>query len=308
MKGILLRVIVVAAIAGGQQRGAPVFRSGVQEVFVDVSVLSERSPLTTLDQADFVVTDNGKRQRVESVDAASLRLDVSLVLDATWFTQGLAPGTGPSGSDELHRNARQIVALLRPEDRLGVITFADDVVETRPMSVVSSSPQEISFANPTTYAVTQRFRAAEAVLTALTAPVSADRRHLIVLGSAARLKSSVPLEEHLLPAARRADALLYTVLSPPTRTAITNRQLPLLPSEVVTRQAMTAAAEATGGKAYLTGDIVGAFRDVLNELRTSYVLRYTLEGLPSAGWHNIVVKVPSCPTCTIRARRGYMGR
>ena len=74
------------------------------------------------------------------------------------------------------------------------------------------------------------------------------------------------------------------------------------------RNTLTRAAEATGGKAYLTGDIVGAFRDALKAFRSGYVLRYTLDGVPSAGWHDIVVKVPRCPTCTIQARRGYVGQ
>jgi hypothetical protein len=68
------------------------------------------------------------------------------------------------------------------------------------------------------------------------------------------------------------------------------------------------AAEATGGKAVLTGDVSGTFRDVLKDFRQRYVLRYSVQGVPTRGWHDIVVTVPSCPGCTIHARRGYMGQ
>lgn len=86
----------------------------------------------------------------------------------------------------------------------------------------------------------------------------------------------------------------------PIRPVVSNsNRIPLFPTQ---------AAEVTGGRAFLTGDVVGAFRDVLKDFRSSYVLRYTLHGVPSPSWHAVAVKVPSCPTCSIRARRGYMGQ
>lgn len=135
-----------------------------------------------------------------------------------------------------------------------------------------------------------------------------DRRHLVVVFSASRDVNDAPPGDHLVRVATRADALLFAVFNPPQYTIDKREPMPLFPSAARIRHTVTKAAEATGGKAYLTNDIIGAFRDIMKELRTSYVLRYTLEGLPSAGWHDIVVTVPRCPTCAIRARRGYMGK
>jgi VWFA-related protein len=308
MKRSVFAILLGCVVGGSAVAGQQTFRGGVHLVLVDASVVRDRAPLTSLQPADFIVTDNGVRQRVDAIDAAAMPLDLSLVIDATWFTSGVVgAGLGPAGTDILRRNAQQIAELLRADDRLGVITYAQDIVETRPMSSIGTSRVEVSLANPTGWALTNA-RLGQALLTALTAPVPPDRRHFVVIFAAARDVLDVPDPAYLTRVASRADALLYAVLNPPRQGYITHQPYRFFPSEELIRKTLTRAAEATGGKAYLTGDIVGAFRDALKAFRSGYVLRYTLDGAPSAGWHDIVVKVPKCPTCTIQARRGYMGQ
>jgi VWFA-related protein len=304
----LFAIASLAWIAGvSSVTGQQTFRGGVQVVLIDASVVRDRAPLTGLQPADFVVTDNGVRQRVEAIDTATMSLDVSLVVDATWFTSGVVDAAGGLPGDILRRNARQIAAQLRPDDRLEVIAYAEDVVETRPMSAIADDSVQVSSVNSTSAALTYGARVGQALLTAITAPVSPDRRHFVVVFAAARDVLDIPDPAYLVRVASRSDALLHAVLNP-TRQTYDSHQPLRFPSEELIRNTLTRAAEATGGKAYLTGDIVGAFRDALKAFRSSYVLRYTLDGVPAAGWHDIVVKVPRCPTCTIQARRGYMGQ
>jgi len=306
VRGRVLVVVLFASTASATaERGQQVFRSGVQTVFVDVSVMKGHTPVTELRAEDFSLSDNGAPQRVEAVAATGIPLDVSLVVDATHSGQLSGTGLNAANWTDVQRSVRQIAATLRTDDRLQLITFAADVVETRPMSPVGT-PESIAVAMMGPFS--DRYAITPALLKALTAPVASDRRHLVVVFALGSGKPTVAPMEHLVPVARRADALLYAVLTPTHHSEVTNQVFPFSPSEMVIREAVTAAAEATGGKAYFTGDIAGAFRDVLKEFRSSYMLRYTLEGVPAAGWHDIVVKVRSCPTCTIRARRGYMGR
>ena len=97
MRPALLAATFVASGAFALlQDGSQVFRSGVQTVFVEVSVLRGHAQLAGLGAADFILSDNGARQGIESLDSAAIPLDVSLVVDATWFTQGLAGGMGPA--------------------------------------------------------------------------------------------------------------------------------------------------------------------------------------------------------------------
>jgi VWFA-related protein len=260
-----------------------------------------------LTKADFTVTDNGIAQTIDDVVTESLPIDVSLVVDATWQTLGLAPGLGPAGTRALRDSAQQVAALLDPEDRLGVTTFSASVEITRPMSPGVRGEGEDLLNNSTTWSFEERPRVVHALLLALTRPVAADRRHIVLVFSAARGSLDVPSEEPLVRSAARADALLYAVLNPPVYD-LGHVPFDYYPSEKPIRDALSRAAEATGGKAFLTNDIVGAFRDVLEEFRRRYVLRYSLRGTRTSGWHNIVVTVPSCPSCAIQARRGYAGQ
>jgi hypothetical protein len=51
-----------------------------------------------------------------------------------------------------------------------------------------------------------------------------------------------------------------------------------------------------------------SFIRALEDFRTSYVLRYTVEGVPRAGWHHVAVRVTKPGrTYQVRARRGYVG-
>jgi hypothetical protein len=148
---------------------------------------------------------------------------------------------------------------------------------------------------------------AQALLLALTTPVAADRRHIVLAFSAARGSLDVPSAAPLVSSAAHADALLYAVLNPPVYD-LGHVPFDSYPSEKPIREALIQAAESTGGKALLTSDIVGAFRGVLKEFRERYVLRYSVRGTPTRGWHNIAVTVPSCPSCAVHARRGYVGQ
>jgi VWFA-related protein len=308
MKGaVLCGLVLASAIQAAPPAPRQVFRSGAQIVFVDVVVTKGRTPVVDLRASEFVLADNGAPQQVEAVADAAIPLDISLVVETTPGSRLYGPGANATNATDVQRSVRQMVTALRPGDRLRLLGFEDRVVERRPMSPVDASTAEsISIASTETF--TNRNAITQALLTALTVPVAPDRRHLVVLFALGSGKPTVAPAPYLVSAARRADVLLYAVVPPMHKAEITNRPFPYYPSEIVVREAVTQAAEVTGGQVYLTGDIVGAFRDILKQFRSSYVLRYTLAGVPSAGWHDIVVKVPSCATCTIRARRGYMGR
>jgi hypothetical protein len=75
-----------------------------------------------------------------------------------------------------------------------------------------------------------------------------------------------------------------------------------------TRLAITAAAAATGGEVHDAGSVVGVFKTIYDNLRRSYVLSYTVTGVPRGGWHSVTVRLPRFPNYEVRARAGYLGR
>jgi hypothetical protein len=73
------------------------------------------------------------------------------------------------------------------------------------------------------------------------------------------------------------------------------------------------AAERTGGELvnqsrfFRGSSIARAFREIFDDFRQSYVLRYSPEKVTSKGWHAIVVRVPGVKDAIVRARQGYYG-
>jgi hypothetical protein len=79
------------------------------------------------------------------------------------------------------------------------------------------------------------------------------------------------------------------------------------------RRTVKATAEATGGSlndvsAGLGQRNVGSFKEIFDNFRQSYVLRYTVKGVPPGGWHTVSVRTPKFPQYTVQHRKGYMGR
>ena len=90
MKRLLAAGILVAAtpLAALQQPPGPVFRGGIDIVRLDVSVVPSCRTVCGLIATDFVVTDEGIQQVVESVVVEQLPLSVQLVLDVSGSVVG----------------------------------------------------------------------------------------------------------------------------------------------------------------------------------------------------------------------------
>ena len=69
-------------------------------------------------------------------------------------------------------------------------------------------------------------------------------------------------------------------------------------------------AGATGGRVFPVDpqDPIGrSFADAIRDFRTSYVLRYTPQGVAAGGWHALSVVVTRKGDFEVRARKGYGG-
>ncbi len=80
-------------------------------------------------------------------------------------------------------------------------------------------------------------------------------------------------------------------------------------SDIPHKSQLEDIAAATGGDVttfHVDNAIPSAFCDVLDKFRTSYVLRYTPQGVPREGWHAVTVKVDK-GNYEIRAKKGWQG-
>ena len=82
--------LVIAALLTAQAVSAPqtTFRSGIEVVELDVSVTRGGVPVAGLTARDFVLTDNGAAQEVQSVTLEQLPLSVTMVLDTSQSVAG----------------------------------------------------------------------------------------------------------------------------------------------------------------------------------------------------------------------------
>lgn len=308
--GLLLAVVV--GLGGNVAEGIgaqAVFRSGVTIVTIDVSVRRRNAAVPGLAAQDFRVTDNGEPQTVELVDADGLPLDVSMLFDLGYFSSQRIGG-------RFHDAAMSIASLLRPTDRLRIVTFASRIRELVPMS----SPAAISHLDADFWRTGQSYwdelrdpklgaALSDAILFGLSPAPEPDRRHLVVTFSGALDSASVLQFDDSLPeVAARSDALLFIAMwngwkSPSMPHGLSESSLLSFVHRIVAD-----AAEATGGDVRSAEDGVTAFKAILSDFRQRYVLRYAVKGVPAKGWHAVEVRLPAFPDYSVRARSGYFAR
>jgi tetratricopeptide (TPR) repeat protein len=173
---------------------------------------------------------------------------------------------------------------------------------------------------------------------ALLQPVEPARRHVVIAATKGRDTISSIDARAVRTIAERSDALFHLVMM---ETASDNEQMmgtfqcnpafmglcwptrrfwvpfqrrllgpwpvhQLLPDG----QMLEAAAEATGGGLHRASGLsvptlTSTFSKTFEDFRSSYVLRYTAQGVPRLGWHAIEVTIPGSKSYRVRARKGY---
>ena len=139
----------------------------------------------------------------------------------------------------------------------------------------------------------------DGVSLALVTVPAVDRRQIAIVLSDAQDNTSFFDEATLLDAARRTDAVVYTVVAESAGHAR---------SPFLTR--LQSLSVLTGGRLVVAdrdAQIGGALVDALEEFRHSYVVRYVLRSVPLEGWHKLTVKVHGPRRYSVRARVGYFG-
>ena len=113
----LAGALVASVVVEGQ---TPLFRARVDLVRLDVSVRRLDWPVAGLHGDDFVLTDNGRAQRIESASLEAMPLSVLLVLDTSGSMAGTRFGNLIAG-------AKDVLKTLGPEDSVALMTFSSHV-------------------------------------------------------------------------------------------------------------------------------------------------------------------------------------
>lgn len=302
--GAVLAVLAMPTAAQDPPR--PAFRSGASAVVVDAAVRDRtRRPIAGLKADDFQILDNGMPQQVDQVSYGQLPIDVTVALDVSYSVSG-------NLLDRLRRAVADLMRDLGREDRLKLVLFNMRVTRTvdftSDVRVVEQAIRGAAAGGGTALLDT--------VSVALVSSAAPDRRHLVVLFTDGSDTSSTTSADMLTAIAQRTRASLAFVM-PTTLPQVTIRST----GEVVTMASaargaaggvsplFNTLANETGGRVLpITGafDLSAAFRRVLDEFRSAYVLYYTPRGVDRGGYHEIEVKV-NREGAVVQARRGYFG-
>lgn len=290
MKGRLALAVTASMAISSAWLAAqtPMFSSLTAMVFVDVSVTVDRQPLHGLQADDFELTDNGVPQRIEEVATEGMPIDVSLVVDLS--------GSVVDNIDAFREDVRRFATLLRPIDRIRVISFASDVRDEVPLSAVTGRMAPVFGHGGGGTSLN------DGLAYAMLRPEEPARRHLIIVFTDGFDTSSVLSNSRIPDLAQHSAAVIHAVLVP-------GHASTLSPLEPGARDALVEAASRTGGEAHTLSSAFTDFKRVFDDFRASYVLRFKPVGVSATGWHVLTVKLrgPQAKPAVVRARRGYFG-
>ncbi len=271
------------------------FRARADSVAVDVSVRQRGRPVTGLHADDFVLRDNGVRQEIADLAYERLPIDVTVALDVSESVTGAV-------LEQLHQSVRQLAEDLGARDRLRVVTFNARISQVLGFAA-SPAARDAAFNPIHPFGGTALY---DAVAVTLAAPAPPDRRQLVVVFSDGEDSDSITGPDALLDVARRTTPTVSFVLAS-SRLRTGGVKIPASAEASARERTYEQLARETGGivETVDAGDpLSGAFRRMLTEFRTSYVLHFVPNGVDASGFHTLDVQVGR-PGVEIRARRGY---
>ena len=299
---ITLAAAALVTPAASQQM--PQFRTGVDVVQLNVAVTEKTRVISDLLAADFEVLDNGVRQEVLSVSREALPIDVTMALDTSesvvqWIQNAIVSA------------ANRIRERLKPADRFSLVTFNQRINE-RIALLPASQASPISLGRPMGQTSLN-----DVIATVLAARPAVDRRQLAIVFSDGFDTTSVLNEDDVLEMARRSQTAMFFVsgqqyghrivrtwsttpngglsLSTTFASGESDRSaIPLMHRIAAATGGVVQVAELSNITVRYGGLTIGRrqnnlldepFLKALEDFRTSYVVSYSLTGVPRPGWH-----------------------
>ena len=279
-------LVLASSFAAGAQ--TPTFRARVDLVRLDVSVRRSDRPVVGLRADDFVLTDNGRPQRIESASLESMPLSVLLVLDTSGSMAGPRFGNLISGAKDVLKN-------LRPGDHAALLTFSSHISQgvelTEDLVRVDKALDELTPQGGTSLR--------DAVYASLKVPLAPGSRGVALVFSDGVDTLSWLTPDQIVTSVKAVDLVIYGVeLTDAPRGAI-------VPSRG--EQILMPITEATGGRRWVTdrsARIGPLLLEALADMRARYLLTYYPSPV-TPGWHELKVTLKS-GRGDILTRPGYL--
>lgn len=267
----------------------PVFRSGVDAVRVDVSVMNGVRPVTGLTAGNFTLTDGGVPQAIDRVEVDTVPLNIMLVLDTSGSMFG-------ERLTDLIAASRQLVEMLKPADAAALMTFNEPAEMLVPMGL-ARAPLLAKIDALKAEGATSLY---DALFLALQMrPETTEARSVALVFSDGRDTASWLSKASVTEAIRRSGMITHIVeLTPQLSPRMRGTGASIVLDDL---------ADAGGGRrwpATSSRDLRQLFARVLEELRSRYLLTYFPSGVAREGWHDVKVTLKGARGDVI-ARPGY---
>ena len=296
MRRLQIAAVLISAsaamISADQQ---PVFRASVDVVRIDVSVMNGLNPVAGLKAGDFVLTDNGVPQALDSVSLDSVPLNLMLVLD----TSGSLAGERLT---HLIDAVNGLVKSLRAEDSASLMTFSEPIrlalETTRDRAPLVAALTGLTADGMTSvndaFFLALQLRPADA----------GESRPVLLLFSDGRDTSSWLRSDHVIEATKRSGMLVHVV------ELVADEWMGARGVEARPSAFLGTLADTGGGRRWFaksSRDLRELFGKALNELRARYLLTYSPSGVSREGWHDVKVTLKNARG-EITARPGYFAQ
>jgi Ca-activated chloride channel homolog len=324
----------IASSQGEEVGEGEVLRIDTSLVTVPVSVMDRDGRfVSNLKKEDFSVFENGVEQSVAFFEATEKPFTVALLLDTSASTHFRLA--------EIKEAAIAFAKQLRPQDRVLVVTFNDEVLllteATNDANVINAVIEEYAYSGDST----RLYDAVDLVVRERLSRIP-GRKAIVLFTDGVDTSSFMATYQSTLYQAEELDALIYPIqydtsdyLQGGTITVVTNSsgwpfpgrrssktytipsngiQLPGMSKADYERadQYLHALADKTGARLYKandTAELSKAFAQIAEELRRQYSLGYYPQGSSGEGSEQRQIRVRvRQPNLAVRARNSYLKR
>jgi len=294
-------------LGGATDDETDVVRVDTNLVSLNVSVYGTklRTEVAKLEQKDFAVTEDGKRQDISFFATTDVPFDLVLLLDLS--------GSTADKRDLIRKSTRRFIEAARPTDRIAIVTFADDFWIVSPLTV--DRAKLLSNANQISGGGGSRvWDALQFTLDHIFEAVTSPRRRAVVfmtdgvdnalgIGNAG---STITFAD-LLESVRQHDALIVPIYLDTEGGDYLGGQGHRMYENA--RNTLGVLALESGGLYYRARkleDLNGVYEQVIEDLSKVYSLGYRSTNEKRDGsWRAVNIETPGHPELKTRARPGY---
>ncbi|HUE85055.1 MAG TPA: VWA domain-containing protein [Vicinamibacterales bacterium] len=289
--------VIVSAQAGARQEKTTLFRSMVDVVSLNVTVVdSQNRYITDLTEEDFSIFEDGTRQDLIVFNRTSLPIALSLLIDTSASMESRMRIAQDAAVGFVRKlRSQDLAQIVDFDSRVQVLQdFTSDADELE-RSIRTTSPGGSTALHNALYISLKE-------LAKIKAKTAEDvRRQAIIVLSDGEDTSSLVSYEEVLDLAKRSETAVYTI-------ALQAKDAPqtkgFREAEFILRQ----FAQETGGRSFFPSrieDLKDVYGQIADELSSQYSIGYASKNPRRDGaWRRIVVQVAR-PQVIARTKRGY---